>query len=157
MFGKFYFIACLAWRQVVVLSVFQEMHSVPETSQCVHMETNHIWTHSQRICAEAPFMAIALNSQKQSRSKEGGWKRTVHQRQCCAQSSYRSKHAGQHCCSFTTELRNATWKVCVPGTGITHSSETWWTCLQGHFRWTCLQDEILENRLLIHHWDFCLG
>ena len=103
------------------------------------METNHTRTCNQRIWAEAPFMATDLNSQKQSRREEGGWKRTVHQRQWHAQSSRRSKHARQHCSSFNTELRNITWKVCVPRKGITHSSETWWTCLQRRFRWTCLQ------------------
>lgn len=63
--------------------------------------------------------------------EEGGWKRTIHQRQWHAQSTHRSEHARQHCSSFSTELRNITWKVYVPGKGITHSSETWWTCLQG--------------------------
>lgn len=116
---------------------FKKRHSLPGTYQYVHMETNHTWNCSQQIRAEAPFMATAFNSQKQSRREEGGWKRTVHQWH--AQSSRRSKHAGQHCSSFSTELRNITWKVCVPEKSITHSSEAWWTCLQERFRWVCLQ------------------
>lgn len=95
------------------------------------METNHTQTCSQRIWAEALFMTADLNSQKKKTREEGGWKRIAHQRQWHAQSAYRSKHARQHC-SFSTELRNITWKVHVPGKGITHSSETWGTCLQGY-------------------------
>lgn len=76
------------------------------------------------------FMTTDLNSQKNIR-EEGGWKRIAHQRQWHAQSACRSKHARQHCSPFSTEFRNITWKMYVPGKGITPSSETWGTCLQG--------------------------
>lgn len=129
-FGKFFFIALPEDRYPSYLH-FKKRHSLPGTNQYVHMEANHTRTCSQRTWTEAPFMATDLNSQKQSRREEGRWKRTVHQRQWHAHWSCRSKHARQHCSSFSTERRNITWKVCVPGKGITHSSETRWTCLQG--------------------------